>query len=392
MCVASQNIINYYSGQYQNYKKSLYSKSRATHNVSFAGGLTKVLNARHFTDPSKVILSSNLLDKNHIVGTLPSEWISKIPKQNREQTIKTFYNNMSQIPDDLRGGFLKFLVPSKVKTKLGNIFHDAGIISSTKALDIKFLWFGVFGRTYKIKSKDFDGTYVLKVFKSKSHETGKHGIMPESHNALYLRKNAGKNSQFTPFHFGDLKEGYMLLDYISKDIKPPSKIVDEHALGVMCEDCVDAAHGHNKINNYVIDYGQIVTKSPKVVTNKHLRYVKQKLYGVKEENRKDVFQRLISKKSPNINEIHKSLAESLYIIPPENSKECFMALYNNCSNSNKKLLAENLLNIRPQDRKDCVELILNNSDEAMKKHLKRFIHFLPSQDLNEIEQKYGSLK
>ncbi len=185
-------------------------------------------------------------EANGFVGSLPYDWISMISKEKRGEVTKEFQEGFSEIIDKLN----THLTTRKATKKLQQLLTNIGITTPNETIKLKYCGSGDFSTVYKLTVNKQN--YALKIFNNDAIKVNNSfGNMLEQNNALYI--NAKKGTDWSKFYFGNLKDKYMLTDYISWSDKKPSKEIDLSKKGV---EYIDYSIENYK-NGVNIDYGGI---------------------------------------------------------------------------------------------------------------------------------------
>lgn len=324
---------------------------------------------------------------NGIVGSLPYEWVSRIPKENRKELVKEFYQNMKGV--FLKGGKKVFGQGVEVDAySLKQTFLKAGIISSGNDLDIGYKNYGGYGDVFKLRINNDKNEYALKVFKEDETKSFCGGNYVELNKAAYWQEQAGSKTDWTRFCFGDMNAGYMLNKLISKDTPVCKRKTPMYIYGLESEYETDK----NIINGYNVDFGTMRITSDEMVRNKTARATCKKIYKSKPEQRIQVFEEYLKLNDENVNiglinslnksllseediekyfkilndtksiKVKKELFNHFIINNSSQTTRYYKELAHNADSESRKFLLSNLFIVSPKDRLKCYRLLAKGSD------------------------------
>ncbi len=340
-------------------------------NQSFTG-LNKDLGKKLYDDAKSIqeVSFANPHSRG-VAGSLPPEWINKIPKEQRKEKILQFYTRLNSIPNIIRENEYSPRGLKKASKKLTAAFKEAGIISKKESVSLKMLGRGSAGYGYLIEGLPFENKCVMKVYHSFDPDNRQTGAKIEINRAMYWQKNAGENSQRVKYYFGDLNAGYMVTKFIDENAKRPTRNVNPLLLGIIPRD-----DGDNVIAGHYIDYGYldkygITVDKDNVIEllgilpeSKDARYAYKKIYNSqdKEKTWEELLQDNKHKNNPGI---RAGMILALDFM--ENQPEKYMQMYNsNTSSKNtkdyyiiKKALAQKV-DLAPKEEIEecCKQLIM----------------------------------
>lgn len=301
-------------------------------------GLNKVLSRKAYENANEIknemIKYSN---SNGIVGNLPAEWISRIPKNERATIVKELYADFKRLIKQFR----RDENDRMFAYGLNNALHKAGLIGEQEKLTIKYLDNGNHGSGYHIKGV-FGEEFMIKIFHLSNQINHYHGNYTELNRAAYWKKNAGSKTQMVKFYFGDVDAGYMINKYIGdKTPEYRQKTISEEIYGLKAYDS-DTSPGQNNIKGYQTDYGGFIINNPVLSQNKTARYVYKKLYNLHLEERLYMATKLLtSSKFKNNKDIKLGLASSINLFPASERAEQFNRLLQNADDNLKSVLDAN---------------------------------------------------
>lgn len=296
-------------------RKNLKSDSLAVYDVSFSSDTinfskAKVINTSKnnifvsFEGLSRAIKSklydsdydiTQLLRKypksNGVIGSPPVQWINNISQSNKGQSIKDLYLTFGQVANALAikaydAGCYKYdkdkmqnelqpkiaLASVQMKEAIDKLGFD------TDDLEVKFVGLGSNGCVYKFRVDEKD--YVIKVYHTehdkKISSKDYHGKLIESNRAAFI-KGLNKPSHYVNYYFADLKNGFMVADYVDAKAKSPLKIIKEKLFGFFFADNNGSKAKENTLNGWNIDFGGIKVFNQLLAKNKTVRYVFSKI-------------------------------------------------------------------------------------------------------------------
>lgn len=301
-------------------------------------GLTKALSGKLYALTTEI---EKKLTKSGIVGNLPEEWINTIPKESRAKDIRDIYTGFAAAsnalmldcdtaikyyydykdnPDSLIPLLQERLDTASNYLKETLVKHN--IIDNNTPLKIDYLGIGLHGCGYKFEVAG--KKYVIKSYhnydKEEMSRNNYHGPLIESNRAIYINKHF-KHSQYAKFYFSDLKNNYMIIQFINKETDKPNAIIDEQQHGFQYNDLGDKAK-YNLINDYLIDYGSISIKSTILANNKTAHWVHNKVVdkktGIGDQKEWDKLYKLaLQNKVPNCDDILLGLVDAVRFLPEE---------------------------------------------------------------------------
>lgn len=185
-------------------------------------GLNRQLSKELFSKETIVKMDKLYPKSNGIVGNIPATWVQNMPIEERGELIPKLYEKLghfiSKVLPKLPGNTLQ----SKILT---SILRKHKAINSSSSVSLKKVGKGKMGKGYKLENKSDGSTLFLKRFKKKSQrnkiflESGHHGAEYENNVKTYLAhelKTKEDKSVFTNFHFGDVRNGYYVEEYLSR--------------------------------------------------------------------------------------------------------------------------------------------------------------------------------
>ncbi len=347
-------------------------------NIAFMG-LTRDLGKKLYDDESSIKEASIKHPRSRsVAGSIPPEWVEKIPKEQRKEKIPELYTDFKDVIYTIRKYEYSKKAEKKASKKLTKAFVQAGIINKKEIVTLEKLGRGSSGYGYLIKGLSEKPNYVLKVYhdNTESRQTGR---FIETNRAMYWKKNAGQNTQRVEFFFADMASGYMVTKYINEETKPPKKHVNPLLLGIIASDDM----GDNRIGKHYIDYGyldkcgltvdkdDLIELNGILAENKDARFVFKKIY--KSEDKEKTWTEFFNDpKYKNSTGIKVGLLLTLGFV--ENPNEKYQAIYETSQKTInvkdyyiiKKALADKI-EFAPQDKvQDYCSNLLMAGEEIVK--------------------------
>ena len=252
---------------------------------------------------------------------LPKAWLERIKDKSRFN-IETFLENLGEIFTIDR----HYSNIDTLKRAISNLFMFHGIIQKDEKLDVKYLEKGFFGRAFHlIINDDVENSTVLKEYKRTYRYHNNHGNYSEQNVAEYISRYSGDNTNMVKYHFGDTKNGYMVVDYISKDTPDPLESVVLEDIGVAYDD----GRPRNLVGKYIIDCGGFITIS-NLAGNKSAQDVHKEIkYAQSDEVRRTRFNEIFNDtENPEYVNNMIGLTHSIKHFPTEEQAELYTKMYN----------------------------------------------------------------
>lgn len=344
--------------------------------VSFQGLTRYFSNGCHA--PEDLIQATIKYSKsNGVIGSLPFEWIQKIPKEERKDKIKLLYLGFQEAFENLSN----FHRTNTLEPILNEAFKKARIIKNEQNIHLDLLSDkGTFGYVYDLTvptSENEVKHYVIKKYKSNypkgwAESSGlSHGNYVEQNRALFLqndfysiprkisrhKKTSRKDwhrGDFTKIFFSDLNAGYAVFEH-AKFLPKPAR---NHSLNILGLKSTDY-NCDNLVNGYYVDYGGIKPEIPFVPENKISRYF-FKLIKKSEQPLKTMasFLKNVEDKK-TVQELYQCIVATLTYI---HKNDC---INNEYVNSNFQLQISQMIfdkiaaKIKSDRVKECFETLLN---------------------------------
>lgn len=361
------------------YKEKFNSPTQISDKVYFSG-LSRCLKKGLFDDSELQELLKKYPKSNGYIGSMPKEWIDKIPQKARKETIKSFYSELGDIALKMRKIKSKKKENTEISEAITNLFYKTGLIDKNQQLKIRLIGSGGFGDGYLIENLDnYEKKYVLKVFKNKT-TFFTHGALAEANRGLFWRKNAGKNTQYTDLYFADAKNGYLVTRYIKDNEPEPKRFIDPVLLGIKIID------KGNIIAKFIIDFGGISSSSSILSHNTKARNIHKLIGKTPENNRTYIWKNKFDNKAQSqYNDVILGLLEAMKFIPDENKAECLIKFANTTDNE-LKIRALRYLGDIPRDKqKDFFTEFSKKADNILAKELLKKLIYLPKDERKEIK-------
>jgi len=265
------------------YNNISHSENKNHKNVGFQG-LNRYL-SKQFIESEEIAFDAlkKYPKSRRFVGNLPSEWIAKIPKANRRETVQ-------QIQDLFAGFSEKLYSPKSAKIqedeKLVADFSNQLKQILKLYTNIEYIDSGSAGKAYKLEVGLRE--YVFKVFHNDIGDifTGSSGKLIEPARAPHSNKKGCKS--FVDFYFGKIateesQDGFMLTKFVEQDekfkpyeeikrllnfLKSPVSSSDSYI-----SDGRDIPDGLNIIGLKTIDFGEL-ERVPKELNKKLKKFTK----------------------------------------------------------------------------------------------------------------------
>ncbi len=263
--------------------------------VSFSG-LTKKMKKRMYIDGKKDILEiieERQPNQSTYVGQLPPGILYNLPKDKALRTvaIKEIMASFGVATTEIRNFIPGYSCTSEERRNrrpqvavdaIGEVLSKYNLLEPGQDFNLIYLGSGDYGHAYKldgIKDNTTNDEYVLKVFRVANrdandwHRYKSHGNYAELNTAAYWTETFGKDTQRGKFYFGDMASGYLVENYIDDSVPQPKRVVNEYDRGIKLTDEELSRNGHNRINNYSIDWGGVRVVNRVKNNNKIARYV-----------------------------------------------------------------------------------------------------------------------
>ena len=178
-------------------------------------GLNRQLSKNVFSRDSAQKLSRLYPKSNGIVGNLPSDWICRIPKNNRNSDIKSLYK--------ILGCYLsiKRFYPNDSKLYdfiLTKILRKYNVIPKSSKVTVTKVEKGAYGQGYRISNSEDNNSLFLKLFNDKKEigEKLTHGCTSEANCKAYVKKKLSSKDKryFSNFYYADIKNNFYLEEYL----------------------------------------------------------------------------------------------------------------------------------------------------------------------------------
>ncbi len=346
-------------------------------------GLTTYLQKTVFS-PADVKKLAEKVCKNNFVGNLPQEWIEKIPKQQRPQTIKEVFEGFRNF------AHLVDTNPQVALTNLETTLKNAKILSVDKSIKLKFEGSGTYGRVYRLDGLENQKTgeqYVIKMYNENGNHAQANGIFAElNRGGLYWPKAAGNNTQMVRTFFGDLESGFAVNKFIDDSLETPKRIIPSKLVGLESYDdlpkqnLLNNLYSLNVINGHVVDHGCLRVVCPELTNSKDARYVIKKIFLTPKDTAFDKWIEFLSNPAyKNDTNVKVALVEALEYLQPSDRTKGFEELLKRFSKNQhiRKYLAKNIKFIQDEDFTQCYSKLWKISETPQKIELLENIGKLP---------------
>ena len=321
--------------------------------------------------------------KGITLGTtgLPSAWLDKAKNKSRFK-IESFLENLGEIVKIDR----HYSNIDSLRRALYNLFMFHGIIDKTDKFDINYLEKGFFGRAFQIViNDDIENSKVLKEYKRTYRYHNNHGNYSEQNVAEYITRYAGENTNLARYYFGDTKNGYMVLDYISKDKKSPNVKIELDELGIAYDD----NKPRNVVGDYIIDVGGMITIS-NLAGNKNAQEIYSKIKHLKDDNEKiALFDKIFNQTDvANYKDNMIGLTHSIKYLSSDIQGDLYNKMYGLNQQGVNIALVENIKNFPFSFKADnIINGLAESEDEKVKTTIARDIKSFPAKLKHELFEK-----
>lgn len=256
-------------------------------------GLTSTLKGNIYGNSAIRRLACAFPKSHGTVGSAPVEWLTGIPVAERADFMKELYNTFAQIAKIQRRAI--FGANRKSAELLRKFFKEIGVIDPKDRLRFSDTGFGSFSDvvSFNVGNKK----YAMKIFSQDELLRGvkkAFGNGAEQNNALYI--NAGENSDWVKFYFGNVFDEYMITKYVDNNTPLPKKKIKLSDIGLEFID-YDMKNIKNNIN---IDYGGHEVLEDFPAGNKVAMWTIKKLKNLSPEMRAEEIEKITAnKKVPN---------------------------------------------------------------------------------------------
>lgn len=282
------------------YNSNLRQKNLRNNNQTFTG-MTNVTKKQVCIDGKKdllAMLNERAPEQTSYVGQLPPGIFYSLPANKAERTkaIAEFLNAMDESAKEIRSFVpgvkntreeVRNRRPDETVERLSKLFEKYDLIEPGKEFNLLFLGRGDYGSAFKLdglkKDSKTNDDYIIKVFTVNDkgpewHRYKSHGNYSEINTANYWISNIGSNTQRGKFYVGNIEHGWMMDNYIDDNVPQPEIFYNEYDNGLkLTDEQLKMPNGHNKINNYSIDWGGVRVVNRIKNSNKTARYVLKKI-------------------------------------------------------------------------------------------------------------------
>ena len=368
--------------QETNYQNDIFLPNYPTYNINF-----KALNWGEINEYTKE-LSKRIYSKRHIKefddiyknadgitagNGIPELWTSRI-KDIASFDKDNFIEKFGEIFFEER----KFSDFDKLREDLTQLFRKHKIIDNETSLNVQYIGKGFQAWVYKICIGDEeDKGIVTKLFKRHISTLQNHGNKTEQNLAEYVRTHSNNDSEFVKYHYGDTKNGIMLVDYIPQNIEPQKNKFDLSDIGIGYGDDFPK----NRINGHICDYGGIETVS-NLIGNVTAQEVHRSIkYAKTDEERIKIFNEIYDNYDYSKNSKNKAvgLVHGIKFMPEEMQTELYKKCYALNSHRVNIALIQNFKNFPENEEADKLidDLVLKSTDQKELEIIAKEIKYVP---------------
>ena len=312
---------------------------------------------------------------------LPQAWLKRI-KNIEEFDLPSFLENLGQIFTRDR----HFSNIDSMKNSLKLLFSQYKIIDKEDKLNVSYLEKGFFGRAYKLDINGEDPK-VMKEYKRTYRYHNNHGNYSEQNVAEYISRYSGSNTNVAKYYYGDTKNGVMLLDFISKETPLAENIIELDEIGLAYDD----AKPRNLVNNYIIDFGGMITVS-NLVGNEEAQNVYRIFKYLEDDSEKmELFNKILEDtNNEKYNDKLIGLTHSIKFLPKDQQFDAYKKMYEFNNTDINIAIVENFKNfgIFWSDN-EIVRSLAETKDTRVKETIAREIKHLPSDLTHSLMEKYA---
>ena len=312
---------------------------------------------------------------------LPKSWLNKI-KDISKFDLPTFCERIGRIFTEDR----HFSNIDTMKKNLHQLFKNFGLISDEDKFDVTYLEKGFFGRAYKIDIND--DSKVMKEYRRTYRYHNNHGNYSEQNIAEYIDRYSGENTNVVKYHYGDSKNGIMLVDYIDKNRHLPENLLDLEDIGLGYDD----NKPRNLINGYIIDFGGMITVNNLVGNAEAQKTFQLIKYIEDDDQRKEVFNRILENTiDDNYTDKLVGLTHSIKFLPRKDQEDLYKKMYTFNDTNVNIALVENIKNFSYSLKdSELVENLAKSEDIAVKEIIAREIRHFPTALTHSLMEKLST--
>ena len=376
-----QKVLPNYGNNYANHKNVNFK----TANIIEVEKLTKEISKRLYGKKGAMdVYKKYPLAEGISMGTtgLPKSWLSRI-KDITKFNPMAFCERLGMVYTEDR----HFSNIDSMQKSLRIIFKNFGIIENLEDLDVTYLEKGFFGRAYKIDIHDNEPK-VIKEYKRTYRYHNNHGNYAEQNIAEYIDHYTGSNTNVAKYHYGDTKNGIMLVDFISEKTPLPENIVELDELGLGYGD----AKPRNFVHEYIIDDGGMETISNLVGRPEAQNVYRIFKYLEDNNEKRELFDRIIND-TDNENYIDKlvGLTHSIKFMPTSEQLDLYRQVYAKNNTDINIAIVENFKNFGLEfNDNEILRELVKTDDVAVKEILAREIKHLPASLTHSLMEKYAA--
>ena len=371
-----------YPKQGTNYQNNVFLPNYLSYNMNF-----KALNWGEINAYTKE-LSKRIYSKRHIKefdeiyknadgitagNGIPEIWTSRI-KDIASFDKDDFIEKFGEIFFEER----KFSDFGELRKNLTYLFRKHKIIDDETSLNVQYIGKGFQAWVYKICIGDEqDKGVVTKLFKRHISTLQNHGNKTEQNLAEYVRTHTNNDSEFVKYHYGDTKNGIMLVDYIPQNIEHQKNKFDLSDIGIGYGDDFPK----NRINGHICDYGGIETVS-NLIGNITAQEVHRAIkYAKTDEEKIKIFNEIFDNYDNSKNHKNKvvGLVHGIKFMPEEMQTELYKKCYELKSHRVNIALIQNFKNFPQNEITDEIidDLVLKSTDQKELETIAKEIKYVP---------------
>lgn len=333
----------------------------------------------------KVATSITYADAHGITGELPESWFSKI-KDIKDFDKNSFCDRFGEIFTIDR----HWADIDTMTDNLRKLFKEHGIISDEKMLNTEFIGKGFFGRNFKISIGDGNDK-VVKEFKRTYRYHNNHGNYSEQNLGEHFKKYGGRDTEMVPYYYGDSQNGILITKFISKDAPNPTGKIDLEDLGMAYDD----SFARNYVNDWIVDFGGIITINNLVGRPISQNIFKQFKYAKEGENLISKFDDILMKSSKTnekeYNDTMVGLVHSIKFLPEEKQVEYYNKMHKlNLKDVNIAIIEESDNFSYETKRSGLFESLTKSDNVEIKKAISRKVGNIPSPLKDKIFEEYAA--
>ena len=231
---------------------SMLTVTDNTRRPSFHGLTSKLAKNMHPVGDIIELYEKEKARTNGIVGTIPPEWVARIPYRKRREAVKSILNAFSLAAKDPQlssdGNLKQIFLPVVQALK------KYRVIKSADDFNAKYLGSGAYGEVYKVSVNGQN--YAMKSFYSFWEQNSKNvdGNFVEQAAALFINKHY-PNKNWSKFYFGDLGAKTMFSKFSSYENLYRGKQANVEESGLVLN--ADHFADYNVKGKRCVDFGHL---------------------------------------------------------------------------------------------------------------------------------------